>query len=102
MARVKSKRSKACDISKSVKDKVWVRDKEMCIICGNANAMPNAHFIRRSQGGLGIEENVVTLCQRCHHEFDNGKNTRLYTEKVESYLKSKYKHWSKEDLYYKK
>ena len=75
---MKSKRTKACDISKSVKDKVWLRDNNQCIICHNINAMPNAHFIRRSQGGLGIEENIVTLCFRCHHEFDNGKNAKYY------------------------
>ena len=33
---------------------------------------PNMHYISRAQGGLGIEENVVTGCQECHHEYDNG------------------------------
>ena len=99
---MKSRRAKACDITKAVKDRVWARDKEMCIICGNANAMPNAHYIRRSKGGLGIEQNVVTLCQRCHHEFDNGVNASYYADKIERYLQKKYKDWNKEDLYYQK
>ena len=34
---------------------------------------PNMHFIRRSQNGLGIEENVVTGCLKCHAEYDDGK-----------------------------
>ncbi len=50
-----SKRSKACDISPKVKKKVWERDNHCCIICGSPYAMPNAHYIARSQGGLGIE-----------------------------------------------
>lgn len=44
-----SKRSKACDIPQKVKDKVWARDDHKCILCDNPNAMPNAHYIRRSQ-----------------------------------------------------
>lgn len=31
-------------------------------MCGSSYAMPNAHYIARAQGGLGIEENIVTLC----------------------------------------
>ena len=50
-----SKRSKACDISPKVKKKVWERDNHCCIICGSPYAMPNAHYISRAQGGLGIE-----------------------------------------------
>ena len=63
-----SKRSKACDISMEVKKKVWERDEHKCVICHNPYAKPNAHYIARSQGGLGIEENIVTLCLRCHNE----------------------------------
>lgn len=44
-----SKRSKACDISPKVKKKVWERDNHCCIICGSPYAMPNAHYIKRSQ-----------------------------------------------------
>ena len=60
---MKTKRSKATDIPMSVKQKVWERDKGMCVVCGNNyNVMPNAHFISRSKGGLGIEQHIVTLC----------------------------------------
>ena len=54
------KMTKATSIPESVKRKVYARD-------GG-----NAHYIRRSHGGLGIEENIVTLCPQCHHDFDNG------------------------------
>lgn len=47
----KSKRSNATDIPKEVKEEVYKRDKGRCVICPNPG-IPNAHFIRRSQGGL--------------------------------------------------
>jgi 5-methylcytosine-specific restriction endonuclease McrA len=98
----KSKRSRACDIKKSVKDKVWERDKNRCIICQSPFAMPNAHFIPRSKGGLGIEQNIVTLCQECHHITDQTEHRQFMLEKIEKYLKSKYDDWDKEDLIYRK
>lgn len=98
----KSKRAKACDISKKVKDIVWERDGHCCIICGSFNAMPNSHFIRRSQGGLGIEENIVTMCMRCHSMYDQGSDRRAIEAYTERYLKSKYPDWDREKLIYKK
>ena len=99
---MKSKRAKACDISKKVKDIVWERDGGRCIICGSGCAMPNSHFIRRSQGGLGIEENIVTMCQRCHSMYDQGADRRAIEAFTEEYLKSKYQDWNREKLIYKK
>lgn len=100
-----SKRSRACDISQEVKRKVWERDHHHCIYCGSPYAMPNAHYIARSHGGLGIEENVVTLCMKCHHNYDNGKDLRLkqtIKHKIEAHLASKYANWYNLSLKYKK
>lgn len=100
-----SKRSRACDISMSVKQKVWERDNHHCINCGNPYSMPNAHYISRAHGGLGIEENIVTLCHDCHHNYDNGRSKELkehIKEKIERYLKSIYPNWDKDSLIYKK
>jgi 5-methylcytosine-specific restriction endonuclease McrA len=97
-----SKRSKACDINQKVKKKVWERDNHRCIICGSPYAMPNAHFIPRSQGGLGIEENIVTLCLRCHNDYDNGNSRVSIGYRIEWYLNSCYQNWNKENLIYKK
>lgn len=99
---MKSKRAKACDIPKSVKDRVWARDGERCIICESRFAMPNSHFIRRSQGGLGIEENIVTMCFTCHQMYDQGVDRRAIEAYTEKYLKSLYPDWSREKLVYKK
>ena len=69
-----SKRSKACEIPPKVKEIVWNRDNQRCISCGIwvPKTFANAHFIKRSQGGLGIPENIVTLCSKCHYEEDFG------------------------------
>jgi 5-methylcytosine-specific restriction endonuclease McrA len=95
------KRTKAVDISKKVKESVYKRDKGLCILCGKAG-IPNAHYIKRSQGGLGIEQNVVCLCVKCHYEQDMGKDTELYTSKLKEYLKGKYENWNEKDLIYRK
>ena len=107
---MKTKRSQATDISMSVKKKVFERDGGRCVVCGNAiNVMPNAHYISRSKGGLGIEENIVTLCtnlttNKCHHRYDNG--TKVEREKIkkiiQTYLRTKYPDWDEEKLVYKK
>lgn len=106
---MKTKRSKATDISQSIKEKVWQRDNGRCVVCGNPyNVMPNAHYISRAKGGLGIEENIVTLCtnfttNRCHDKYDNGskQEREAIGGIIEKYLKSKYPNWDKEKLFYK-
>ena len=65
MIKKKTKRAQACDIPIVVRDAVYSRDNKCCIICGSPNAKANAHYIPRSHGGLGIEQNIVTLCLAC-------------------------------------
>lgn len=96
------KRTKALAISKEVKLKVWNRDNKRCVICGNSNAIPACHYIARSQGGLGIEENIVTLCYKCHTAYDNGNKRKEIKEQLKRYLMHKYTNWNEEDLVYKK
>lgn len=99
---MKTRRSKACDIPMSVKKEVWERDEHRCIVCGNPQAMPNAHFISRSKGGLGVEQNIVTLCLKCHRDYDQTTQRPNYKEYIRNYLKSKYPDWDEDDLLYKK
>lgn len=98
----KSKRSKACDISAKTKQKVWERDKQKCVICGSHNAMPNAHYISRAKGGLGIEQNIVTLCMDCHYAMDMTAERKLYLKKVGEYLKVKYPNFKDAERIYSK
>ena len=104
-----NKRSKACDISPRVKREVWVRDGGCCILCGNDyNVMPNAHYIPRSRGGLGIAENVVTLCTvggcEGHRKFDQGSREERaeIREKIKEYLQDIYPDWNENKLTYHK
>lgn len=69
--------------------------------------MPNAHYIPRSKGGLGIEENIVTLCtnmspSRCHYKYDFGsrKEKEEIGGKIKDYLKGQYLDWSEDKLTY--
>lgn len=96
------KRTMALDISKVVKDAVWERDGHRCILCGNPQAMPNAHFIARSQGGLGIEQNIVTLCRQCHNDYDNSPLRPLLREEIRAYLQGQYPDWDETRLVYRK
>ena len=99
----KSKKSRACDISAPVKKRVWERDKGKCVICGNHNAFPNAHYIPRSKGGLGIEENIVTMCIDCHYKYDFMEIYRAYIgEMIKEYLCNIYPYWNEEKLLYKR
>ena len=82
---MKHRMTKATAIPEAVKRKVYIRDGGKCVVCG-APGIPNAHYIRRSQGGLGIEENIVTLCPQCHHDFDNGFRRKEIGDWIAEYL----------------
>lgn len=101
---MKSKRTRALEIPKQVKEKVYERDNQHCVLCGKYVYLDNAccHFIARSQGGLGIEENILTLCSSCHTLFDNSEHRQKLKEYFRDYLKSKYRNWNEKELYYKK
>ncbi len=97
----KTDRAKALEIPTSVKWAVADRDScdghPCCIFCGAPApfeiAWSNAHFIPRSQGGLGIEQNVLTSCPECHHKLDQSTEREEMLEFAEKYLRSKYKGW---------
>ena len=102
MKNYSSKQAKACTISKKVKNIVYKRDKNgICIICHSNQGIPNAHFISRAKGGLGIEQNIVTLCKECHRLYD-GVMRKEYRDLIHKYLLSKYPDLQIENLIYKK
>lgn len=106
------KDTKARDISKKVKEAVAERDSfdgwPCCVNCGlpapsgNRLAFSNAHFVSRAQGGLGIEENILTLCPRCHGKYDQTTERPKLLEYFKEYLKGKYPDWDESKLYYRK
>jgi len=96
-----SKRAKACDIPPKVRRVVHERDSGLSIISGRPG-IPNAHYIPRSAGGLGIEQNIVTLTLEEHHDYDNGGKRKEYGEKIREYLMSKYPGWDESKLIYRR
>lgn len=106
MKRRSSKRAMACDISPDTRYKVWKRDDGCCVWCGRRGGyvFPEAHFIPRSKGGLGIPENILTLCRPCHDMFDNGdrRQKALMRDYFREYFKRFYPEWEEKNLYYHK
>ena len=98
---MKSERTKALEISKAVKARVYERDGGCCVLCGRPGN-PEAHFISRQKSGLGIEENVVTLCRDCHRRYDQTIERQAIRWVLAEYLKSKYPDWDESKLIYKK
>lgn len=99
---MKSKRSKACDISSKVKKIVWERDNERCIFCGTHYAMPNLHVVPRSQGGLGVEKNIVTGCIVCHNAMDQTIARQRYLKYAKEYLRNIYGEFDDSEVTYDK
>ena len=107
---MKTRRSKACDIPQRVKRDVFERDGGRCVLCGSGGSVqPSAHYISRAHGGLGIAENIVTLCtgfgkENCHYQYDNGtrEEREAMRGRIRAYLMSKYPLWDEEKLRYRK
>ena len=107
-----SKRTEAVSIPPQVKKAVAERDSvdghPCCIWCGkpapttNPLAFSNAHYISRGQGGLGIEENILTLDWECHLRHDQSEHREEMREFFKNYLKSKYPDWDEDNLIYRK
>lgn len=105
------RRVDALGIPYRVKEAVAARDSvdgwPCCVLCGRPSptraplSFSCAHYINRSQGGLGIEENIVTLCWPCHQEYD-GAGRKELRPILTRYLREHYKGWTEDQLTYKK
>jgi len=93
----KNKRTIATDISAKVRKEVKDRD-NYCVSCGTSYNLQIAHvYLRRSQGGLGIKENLCVLCYKCHMILDQGKveQSNQIRAIVHDYMK---RHYGEVDL----
>lgn len=105
-------RTKNLGITTRTKEEVAERDSfagwPCCIVCGlpapvnNRLAFSNAHYISRSQGGLGVERNILTLCPGCHVRYDQTTERETLKAFFGRYLKSKYPDWDESTLVYQK
>lgn len=100
----KSKRSRATDIDKDTRWNVKVRDDFSCIFCGSRYRIELAHTIlSRSNGGLGIEQNLVCACQSCHRIMDSESDRgKILRKSAIHYLENIYGSITEEDVKYKK
>lgn len=94
-------RTRACAISKSVQETVYKRDGGRCIFCGMPGR-PEAHYIPRSQGGLGIEQNIITVCRNCHNKMDQSTERRAFLKRAKEHLDIWYPNFSDEERKFKK
>lgn len=87
------------EISPKVRARVYQRDSwddtPCCIFCGRP--WPEVHhYVERSRGGLGIEENLVCLCTQCHTNLHGGdEDIKRYAR---AYLQDKYPNWNEKAL----
>lgn len=98
---MKSKRTKACGIAVSVKRAVYERDRGRCVFCGRQGD-PVAHYVPRSHGGLGIEENIITACCRCHMLMDGTTERKRMLKRAREHLDIFYPDFPDENRKYRR
>lgn len=96
-----NRRTKACAISPNVREEVERRDDHVCLFCKRPGR-GEAHVISRAHGGLGIPENIITVCRECHDRMDNSQARQMYLNIAKDYLKRQYPGWSEEQVTYRK
>lgn len=104
------KDTKARDFDRKAKMAISERDSidgwPCCVFCGAAAPAPlawsNAHYIARSQGGLGIPENGLTLCPGCHRRYDQTTARGEMRGYFRQYLSELHEDWNEEALIYRK
>ena len=98
------KQTKFTSIPKKVKETVIVRDRHRCVICGRyvPESCASAHYIARSHGGLGIEQNIVTLCHECHMAYDQSTHRAEIKERLKEHFEEHYPDWDETKLIYRK
>lgn len=109
------KKTRACEFTEKQRKLIKARDNNQCIFCSMSYQMEEAHwldmslksimhYIPRSKGGLGIEQNGAVGCQWHHHMLDNG-SSGLRKEMLgmfREYLMSRYPEWDESKLTYDK
>lgn len=107
------KQSRACEFNSKEREKIRTRDHNQCIFCSMNYCMEKAqwfdlsatsimHYIPRSKGGLGIEQNGAVGCQWHHHMLDNGRNGKRkeMLELFREYLERYYPEWDERKITY--
>lgn len=104
------KDTRARDFDSKAKAAIAERDSfdgwPCCVYCGRPapekTAWSNAHYISRAQGGLGVPQNGLTLCPKCHRRYDQSTDRREMRGFFREYLRERYEGWNEKDLIYRK
>ena len=48
------------------------RDYNVCQVCGSTVKPEGHHMIQYLYGGAANDENIITLCQKCHKQVHRG------------------------------
>lgn len=105
------KDTRARDFDRRTKIAIYERDCidgwPCCVFCGepapsNSTVWSNAHFISRAQGGLGVEQNGLTLCPDCHRAYDQTTAREEMRGYFRDYLRDQYANWDESKLYYRR
>lgn len=109
--------TKLLQFDKKTMKEIFERDNYSCLFCKQGyhlvgknlsdlefNIFDIMHFIPKSSLGLGIAQNGVLGCRYHHHLLDNGNkgSRKVMLAMMETYLKSIYPNWNKEELIYRK
>lgn len=95
------RQTKYTGIPPKVKKQVLERDGR-CVLCGANDGQPDAHIVARSHGGLGVAENIVTLCPRCHYRYDQTAERHMIRAQLEEYITTIYPDWTEDAVTYHK
>lgn len=103
-------RTKALQISRDTKEKVWNRQQGKSIYSNKPISIEECccHYVSRARSGLGIEENVIGLTWDEHPIFDLnevGDHKEEHDEMrrlAKKHLKECYPYWNESILVYKK
>lgn len=97
-----SRRATFTDIDTKSRDNVHDRDSYRCVYCGRTDKMIElAHYINRALGGLGVPQNLISLCVDCHREYD-GTGRHEMRGFLKKYLQTIYRDWDESKLIYRK
>ena len=94
---------------------MWERDGGQCIFCQMGFHMrcknnymysiyDTMHFVNKSQGGLGVEQNGAIGCRYHHNMLDNGSKglREQMIDLFRIYLQNLYSDWDENELKYNK
>jgi 5-methylcytosine-specific restriction endonuclease McrA len=57
------------DSYRRLRQSVLERDRWRCQSCGSMVGLDVHHMTSRGRLGSDLEENLITLCRRCHHKI---------------------------------